>query len=206
MPDIDKTLPSHWFNRQDNSADHYFYAQPRLVQHIDLTTIDQLTEFYRHFLQEGSDLLDCMSSWVSHLPEEMQFRRVTGLGMNAEELRSNPRLTDWCVHDLNLDPTCPLGPDRFDYAMITVSIQYLIKPIAVLESLRMSLKPGGQIAIAMSHRCFPTKAIAAFQVLPANERIQLVKSYLEQAGFSSSQYRDCSPQHGDPLWIVTGKV
>jgi SAM-dependent methyltransferase len=147
-----------------------------------------------------------MSSWVSHLPEEMQFGRVTGLGMNAEELRSNPRLTDWCVHDLNLDPTCPLDPARFDYAMITVSIQYLIKPIAVLDSLRKCLKPGGQIAIAMSHRCFPTKAIAAFQVLPANERIQLVKSYLEQAGYASSQFRDCSPQHGDPLWIVTGKV
>jgi SAM-dependent methyltransferase len=201
-----KNLPSHWFDRQDESADHYFYTQARMVQHIDLSTINELTEFYRHFLRKDADLLDCMTSWVSHLPEEMEFGHITGLGMNAEELSSNPRLSRWCVHDLNKDPICPFPQAEFDYALITVSIQYLVKPIEVLASIRRSLKADGQISIAMSHRCFPTKAISAFQILPPEQRIELVKSYLEQAGFSSSEFHDRSPQSGDPLWIVTGKT
>ena len=206
MPNHFKNMPPHWFQRQDESADHHFYAQARMVQHIDLTTIAELTEFYRHFLRQGTDLLDCMSSWVSHLPEDIEFGKITGLGMNAEELRNNPRLSNWCVHDLNIDPVCPFPQAEFDYALITVSIQYLIKPIEVLASIRRSLKPDGQISIAMSHRCFPTKAISAFQMLPAEQRIELVKTYLEQAGFSSSEFHDRSPQSGDPLWIVTGKA
>ena len=31
-----------------------------------------------------------MSSWISHLPPEIAYRRVVGLGMNAEELAANP--------------------------------------------------------------------------------------------------------------------
>ena len=75
-----------------------------MVTHIDDTTIAALTEFYRTFLPEGGDVLDLMSSWISHLPEEREYGRVAGLGMNAEELAANPRLDDWCVHNLNNSP------------------------------------------------------------------------------------------------------
>ena len=34
-----------------------------------------------------------MSSWVSHLPPEVAYGQVVGLGMNAAELARNPRLT-----------------------------------------------------------------------------------------------------------------
>jgi hypothetical protein len=35
-----------------------------------------------------------MSSWVSHLPADVAFARVAGLGMNRDELAANPRLTE----------------------------------------------------------------------------------------------------------------
>jgi hypothetical protein len=57
----------------------------------------------------------------------------------------------------------------------------------------------------MSHRLFPTKAIAAFQSLSAEDRVNLVRYYLEKAGFQEIEQIDCSPANADPLWIVTGK-
>ena len=38
----------------------------------------------------GGAVLDLMSSWVSHLPEEMAFSRVVGHGMNAAEAGALP--------------------------------------------------------------------------------------------------------------------
>ena len=177
-----------------------------MVTHIDDTTIAALTEFYRTFLPEGGDVLDLMSSWISHLPEEREYGRVVGLGMNAEELAANPRLDDWCVHNLNNSPHLPFDADSFDRAVIAVSIQYLVDAVGVLSSVREVLREGGQVAIAMSHRLFPTKAVAAFAGLPPNDRIALVFYYLEAAGFTDVQFTDASPEQGDPLWIVTGRA
>ncbi len=57
----------------------------------------------------GGEILDLMSSWVSHLPPEVGYRRVVGLGMNEEELRRNPRLDEYVVQNLNREPELPLG-------------------------------------------------------------------------------------------------
>ena len=70
-----------------------------------------------------------MSSWISHLPEEVDYAHVSGLGMNDEELKANPRLSDYCVQDLNESPTLPYASDTFDAVLIAVSIQYLTRPI-----------------------------------------------------------------------------
>ena len=77
-------LPDHMFNRQDDSADEAFYSTPRMVNHIDDATINEITRFYQETLSSEDDLLDLMSSWVSHLPEEVTYRKVTGLGMNLD--------------------------------------------------------------------------------------------------------------------------
>ena len=74
-------LPAALFQRQDNSPDTHFYQQPRLVTHIDTATIDNITEFYRDFLPAGCDVLDLMSSWISHLPEEISYGSVVGLSL-----------------------------------------------------------------------------------------------------------------------------
>ena len=198
-------LPPALFQRQDNTPDQLFYQQPRLVTHIDDATIDRLTQFYREFLPANTDLLDLMSSWISHLPKEINYRRVAGHGMNAAELEANPRLTEFVVQDLNANPQLPFESEQFDRACIVVSIQYLIKPVEVLSDVLRTLKPGGKLCVAMSHRCFPTKAILAFHQLSPNDRVALVSDYLTRSGFINVEFLDRSPEGADPLWLVIGE-
>ncbi|MDC3327834.1 class I SAM-dependent methyltransferase [Pseudomonadales bacterium] len=197
-------FPEHFFQRPDESADEKFYSQPRFVTHIDDTTISCLTDFYRERIASGTRVLDLMSSWISHLPEDVDYAHVSGHGMNAAELAANPRLDDYCVQDLNRTPTLPFANNAFDAVLIAVSIQYLIKPIEVMTEISRCLAPGGQCIVAMSHRLFPTKAIHAFQVLPPADRCQVVATYMEKSGLTGIQALDRSPQTGDPLWIVSG--
>jgi SAM-dependent methyltransferase len=176
-----------------------------MVAHIDDGTMAALTNFYRTFLPSGASILDLMSSWLSHLPADVEYARVAGHGMNAEELAANPQLSDWRVQNLNQNPELPFDDASFDRAMIVVSIQYLVQPIHVLRSVLRTLKPGGEIAIAMSHRLFPTKAIAAFQGMERDDKMKLVGYCLQQSGFDEITFHDESPLGADPLWIMTGK-
>lgn len=195
-------LPDGFLQRQDERDDAHFYAVPRFVQHIDQATIDALTQFYRTHLRPASRVLDLMSSWVSHLPTDLSFARVEGLGMNAEELARNPRLDAWRVQNLNLDPKLPYQDRTFDHVNIVVSIQYLTQPLQVMREIYRVLDTQGSVCIAMSHRCFPTKAVAAFTQLGPQERIQLVGYYLESGGFEQIRFEDASPEAADPLWLM----
>ena len=195
-------FPPQFFEREDESPDSLFYQLPRLVTHIDDATIAALTAFYAEFLPAGARVLDLMSSWVSHLPGT-RFKHVGGLGMNAEELAANPRLDARIVHDLNAEPRLPFADSSFDRAVVAVSVQYLTRPVEVFADLHRVLAADGLVAIAMSHRCFPTKAILAFRALPPQERIQVVGAYLQAAGFVDVNLVDRSPPNADPLWIVT---
>ena len=196
-------FPDQFFERVDESPDSQFYQFPRLVTHIDDATIAALTAFYAEFLSPELRVLDLMSSWVSHLPDT-PYRRVAGLGMNAEELAANPRLDERIVHDLNVEPRLPFADHAFDRAVVAVSIQYLTRPVEVFTDLARVLQPGGRVAIATSHRCFPTKAILAFRVLRPQDRVRVVGVYLSAAGYVDIEVVDRSPPNADPLWIVIG--
>ena len=198
-------LPSFWFDKSDTENDDVFYQQPRMVAHIDDATMAALTNFYRTFLPSRACILDLMSSWLSHLPTDVEYARIAGHGMNADELAANPQLSDWRVQNLNQDPELPFDDALFDRALIVVSIQYLVQPIHVLRSVLRTLKPGGEIAIAMSHRLFPTKAIAAFQGMERDDKMKLVGYCLQQSGFDEITFHDESPLGADPLWIMTAK-
>jgi SAM-dependent methyltransferase len=196
-------MPPELFHRIDESNDADFYVQPRLVTHIDDATIAELTQLYREVLPTGGVILDLMSSWVSHLPPEVEYGRVAGLGMNRVELAHNPRLHDFVVHDLNTAPELPYDDATFDAVVNAVSIQYLTRPVEVYASVRRVLKPGGLALIATSHRCFPTKAIMAWHTTSPPDRLRLIQLYLEQAGgFARPEIIDRSPPHADPLWVV----
>ena len=198
------TFPEQFFRRQDESADANFYIEPRFVTHIEDATIHNLTEFDRDQIAPGGKVLDLMSSWISHLPEEVDYAHVTGLGMNNEELKANPRLSDFYVQDLNESPTLPFASDTFDAVLIAVSIQYLTRPIEVMTEINRCLAEGGQCIVAMSHRLFPSKAIQAFHVLSPSDRCQVVAAYMGESGMTDIEALDCSPSEGDPLWIVRG--
>src|SRR5437868_15370598 len=107
-------LPQGAFAKIDAEEDELFYEPPRLVCHIDDGAIAALTELYRIALPAGGVLLDLMSSWVSHLPPEIEYAEVIGHGMNAAELGANPRLTRWFVQNLNRDPNLRLARATLD--------------------------------------------------------------------------------------------
>ncbi len=199
-------FPTELFRRIDESDDTDFYAQARLVTHIDDTTIARLTQLYREILPAGGVILDLMASWVSHLPSEVTYARVAGLGMNRVELEQNPRLTDCAAHDLNTTPELPYPDATFDAVVNAVSIQYLTRPIEVYASVRRVLKPGGVALVATSHRCFPTKAILAWHSLGVQDRMRLIQLYFELAGgFAPAELIDQSPPDADPLWVVIAR-
>src|SRR5580693_1436051 len=122
-------LPQGAFAKIDAEEDELFYEPPRLVCHIAEGAIAALTEFYRQALPAGGVLLDLMSSWVSHLPPEIEYSEIIGHGMNAAELAANPRLDRRFVQDLNRDPILPLADAGIDAATICVSVQYLQQPV-----------------------------------------------------------------------------
>ena len=200
-------LPARAFEKADPSPDARFYAQARLVTHIDDAAIAAVTALYREVLPAGGAVLDLMSSWVSHLPEDVAYAEVIGHGMNASELAANPRLNRWFVQDLNADPALPLPPASVDAACICVSVQYLQRPAEVFASLANVLRPGAPVAVTFSNRCFPTKAVAIWQALDGPDQCRLVELYLQRAGFPTVESRTLRDgRRSDPLWAVTGRT
>lgn len=169
----------------DASDDRLFYSDPRFVTHVDEGFIQQLTDLYRQLLQPNTRIFDMMSSWVSHLPEEIKFAHVEGHGLNAEELARNPQLDSYFVQNLNQDPQLPLKDEDFDAVLNTVSVQYLQYPEAIFAEIYRILKPGGVAIFSFSNRMFYQKAIEAWREGSEASRVELVKSYFESVpGFS----------------------
>jgi len=196
-------LPPELFRRLDESPDAEFYAVPRFVTHIDDATIAALTALYRESIPAGARVLDLMSSWVSHLPPDVPYASVAGLGMNAQELARNPRLTERVVQDLNVTSALPWADGVFDAVVNAVSVQYLTRPVEVFAEVRRVLRVGGLHLVATSHRMFPTKAIAAWHALEPADRLRLVCRYVELAGgYDEPRVLDRSPRAADPLWVV----
>eukprot|EP00850_Spirogloea_muscicola_P005036 SM000022S07250 [mRNA] locus=s22:826405:827788:+ [translate_table: standard] len=129
----------------------------------------RLTALYAERVPDGSDVLDFMSSWVSHLPERAAYRSVTGHGLSAAELARNPRLGRSIVQDLNKDPQLREVADcSIDAALCAVSVQYLQQPEAVFAEVYRTLRPGGVFI-----------AIAAWRDSTAFGRVLLVKQYFQ---------------------------
>jgi methyltransferase family protein len=201
-------LPEEAFGRYDETPDEEFYLLPRFVTHIDDRAIAAVSQLYREFFPPGAEILDLMSSWVSHLPPEIEYRRVIGLGMNEAELRRNDRLDAYMIQNLNTNPRLPFGDAEFDGCGICVSIDYLTRPVEVLREVGRVLRVGGPTIISFSNRCFPSKAVAVWHQLDDQGRMHLVERYLREAGnWNDIQSLDRSPRRlfSDPLYAVVGR-
>jgi len=204
LPDFEP----EYFARRDNADDAEFYVPPRLVHHLDQPARDALTDFYRRTIPADARVLDLMSSWVSHLPDDAGYATVAGLGMNRAELDANPRLTDRVVQNLNSDPRLPYGDDSFDACLIALSVQYLTDPLAVFAEIARVLAPSGVCAVSFSNRCFPTKAVAIWQALDDPGHAGLVVTYFRRTpGFGEPAFDDLSPDpRTDPLFVVSARA
>ncbi|KAL7167918.1 hypothetical protein ACSBR2_038368 [Camellia fascicularis] len=197
------------FQRFDESPDTSFYESPRFVMHIDNPAIAALTKYYSEVFPPsntpGIAILDMCSSWVSHFPAGYKQDRIVGMGMNEEELKRNPVLTEYVVQDLNVNPNLPFEDNSFDVITNVVSVDYLTKPMDVFKEMSRILKPGGLAVMSFSNRCFWTKAISIWTSTGDADHAMIVGSYFHYAGgFEPPQAVDISPDPGrsDPMYIV----
>ena len=201
------TLPPNAFEKQDRGDDLAFYAPARLVTHIDEGAVAALTDCYRELVPADSRVLDLMSSWVSHLPDDRAYPEVIGHGMNAAELSANPRLTRRFVQDLNRDPILPLEDRSVDAALCCVGVQYLQRPVEVFGEVRRVLTPDAPLVVSFSNRCFPTKAVAIWRALDTNGHAALVRHYAEEAGFATVETRVLADgRRSDPLVAMIART
>ncbi len=194
------------FSRYDEAPDEEFYRTPRFVAHIDDGAIAAVTQLYREFFPAGGQILDLMTSHLSHLPPDATYSSVVGLGMNRTELERNPRLSSFEVQNLNRNGVLPFADASFDASGCCVSIDYLTGPVQILREVGRVLKPGAPLVITFSNRCFPSKAVKAWLESDDFEHIRLILGWLEQAGnWTEVQSLNRSPARGDPLYAVVAR-
>ena len=195
-------FPPGFFDRADPTADDRFYEPTRLVTHIDPFAIAAVGALYDELDIDG-DVLDLMGSWVSHFRRPP--RRLTVLGMNADELATNPMADVTLVHDVNADPVLPFADAAFDDAVCCVSVDYLVRPIDVFAEVGRVVRPGGRFVCTFSNRCFPTKAIRGWLLTSDEEHVEIVGEYFRRSsawGEVHGERRTPALHGGDPLYAV----
>ena len=209
MSTIEPPFSPEFFEREDESDDARFYSEPRMVVHIDEQAIAAVSQLFLDLISPGSVVLDLMSSWRSHWPQGHPKERMVGLGLNAVEMQANPDLDEHVIHNVNEEPALPFEDESFDAVVITVSVQYLKRPVETFQEVNRVLKTGGVLIVTFSNRMFPTKAVRIWRVSTDRGRTGLVAAYLEEAGNFLEVHGDlANPETsppGDPIFFVTGR-
>ncbi|WP_394342376.1 class I SAM-dependent methyltransferase [Salinigranum rubrum] len=191
--------------RFDERSDQTFYDSPRFVTHADSAFLARLTALYANVLAPGDRVLDAMSSWVSHLPDGVEYE-VVGHGLNAEELAANDRLDEWFVQDLNTEQTLPFEENEFDAVLCALSVQYLQYPGRVFAEFRRVLGEGGVLVVSFSNRLFPTKAVRAWRGASMEGRVGLLNRALDAAG-GFEEHEVIRERPGtDPFYAVVARA
>ncbi|KAL1297126.1 hypothetical protein AAFC00_004703 [Neodothiora populina] len=154
-------------------------------------------------------------------------------------LSKNPVLNKRILQNLNNTPTVPVevcggqhaeGTGLLDASTCVVSIDYLIHPLEVLSSLRERTRIGGTVHLAVSNRCFPSKAVSRWLESTEEQRLAMVGDYLWFSGWKDVEiidvkagYQQCANApdqgqsglqgfmsmmgmtHEDPLWVVRAR-
>jgi len=170
-------------SRMDMRDDTDFYANPRIVQHLDARALETVSTLYQRLVAAQADVLDLMASHDSHL-QTCSLHSLHLLGMNAEELNANQAATVRLVQDLNALQTLPFADASLDAVVCTASVEYLTQPQAVFAEVMRVLRPGGVFVSTFSNRWFPTKAVQVWGELHEFERVGMVTQWLQQAGFA----------------------
>jgi hypothetical protein len=87
-------------------------------------------------------------------------------------------------------------------------VQYLTQPAAVFREVGRVLAAGAPFVVTFSNRCFPTKAVAIWQLTDDAGHGRLVQRYFADAGnWTDVEVLDRTPRagRGDPLFAVIGR-
>ncbi len=199
----------------DGSDDALFYSEPRFVHHLDAGFRERLTDLYRQRIPPCAVVLDLMSSWVSHLPEDVDYQSVVGHGLNQEELAANPRLDRHWVQNLNKDQHLPLDDASVDATLIVAGWQYLQQPETVASELLRITRANGTLIVAFSNRMFFTKAPQVWTDGDDREHLTYVAQVLMAQGWPkpeivAEQTRAAGVMgllggNGDPFFAVVAR-
>ena len=170
-------------NKSDISDDEIFYQQPRFVHHLSDSFRNRLTSLYSEYLLNHHIILDLMSSWVSHLPSNVNYKKVIGHGMNEAELSSNERLDKFFVQNLNKKQNMPIEDSSVDVGLIVAGWQYLQYPEKVSLELSRVIKSDSLLIISFTNRAFWTKAPNIWTYSSEEKRIEYVTSVLTSNGW-----------------------
>ena len=189
----------------DESDDTLFYAEPRFVQHLDGGFRSRLTELYRERIPPCAVVLDLMSSWVSHLPDDITYEEVIGHGLNAAELQANPRLDRHWLQNLNTDQQLPLPDASVDATLIVAGLQYLQQPEAIAAELLRITRPAGQVVVSFSNRMFFTKAPQIWTDGSDRDHLAYVAEVLTAQGWQLDRLVTEDTRAEGPLGWLGGK-
>ena len=170
-------------DKSDISDDEIFYQQPRFVHHLSDSFRTRLTSVYSEYLLNHHIILDLMSSWVSHLPTNIRYKKVIGHGMNQAELSSNERLDSFFVQNLNKKQNMPIEDSSIDVVLIVAGWQYLQYPEKVSLELSRIIKSDSLLIISFTNRAFWTKAPNIWTYSSEEKRIEYVTSVLTANGW-----------------------
>jgi SAM-dependent methyltransferase len=189
-------------DKLDRSDDSLFYAEPRFVHHLDASFRARLTQLYRERIPACAVVLDLMSSWVSHLPEDITYQEVIGHGLNAEELAANPRLDRHWLQNLNTTQQLPLADNSVDAVLIVAGWQYLQQPEAVAAELLRVVRTRGEVIVAFSNRMFFQKASQIWTDGSDREHLAYVAEVFTAQGWPTPQLvAEETPAPGVLGWI-----
>ena len=169
--------------KSDICDDEIFYQQPRFVHHLSDSFRNRLTSLYSEYLLNHQIILDLMSSWVSHLPSNISYKKVIGHGMNEAELSSNERLDKFFVQNLNKKQNMPIEDSSVDVGLIVAGWQYLQYPEKVSLELSRVIKSDSLLIISFTNRAFWTKAPNIWTYSSEEKRIEYVTSVLTSNGW-----------------------
>ena len=169
--------------KSDICDDEIFYQQPRFVHHLSDSFRNRLTSLYSEYLLNHHIILDLMSSWVSHLPSNISYKKVIGHGMNEAELSSNERLDSFFVQNLNKKQNMPIEDSSIDVGLIVAGWQYLQYPEMVSLELSRVIKSDSFLIISFTNRAFWTKAPNIWTYSSEEKRIEYVTNVLTSNGW-----------------------
>lgn len=197
----------------DAGKDELFYLLPRFVQHAAVEARDELGRFYSCALPppgEG-DVLDLCSSWTSHYPAGYEARRCVVLGLNPFELLANACRTEMRVQNLNADPKLPYADGSFDCVTLSLSVDYMTRPLELFGEIHRVLRPGGLACMAFTNRCFQSKVVRRWLAPFDNvAHVELVGAYFAfSAPWAACEVADVSPDgwagQQNPMLVVCGR-
>ena len=182
-----KVLDDSQRYKLDSSDDQLFYQEPRFVHHLDQPFRNRLTQLYRDRIPPCAVVLDLMSSWVSHLPDDISYEKVIGHGLNEDELASNPRFESYWLQNLNKDQKLPLTDESVDVVLIVAGWQYLQQPEAVASELYRVTRRKGSMIVAFSNRMFFSKAPQIWADYGDLDHLNYVSSVATAQGWKTSE-------------------